>query len=129
MKVMRVVQIPLTYPLHYERLLAFTTFPAWSTLRSMQFPPHLTVHQKPYPDQWGTLQTTTLQTTLQTTPQYAPTAQMMKKKKISRQDPWMKNTGLLKKHLKELSVSTNIDYCTDYASTLVLTRTITPFHT
>ena len=27
-EVMRVVQIPLTYPLHYERLLTFTTFPA-----------------------------------------------------------------------------------------------------
>ena len=28
MKVMRVAQILLTYPLHYERLLTFTTFPA-----------------------------------------------------------------------------------------------------
>ena len=37
---MRVVQIPLTYPLHYERLLTFTTFPAWNTLHSTQFSPH-----------------------------------------------------------------------------------------
>ena len=49
-------------------------------------------------------------TTLQTAPQYAQTAQMMKKRKISRWYPWMMNTGLLKKHLKELSVSTNMDY-------------------
>ena len=37
----------------------------------------------------------------------------------------MMNTGLLKKHLKELSVSTNMDYHMDYASTHVLIRTIT----
>ena len=41
MKVTRVVQIPLTYPLHYKRLLTFTTFPAWNTLHSTQFSPCL----------------------------------------------------------------------------------------
>ena len=130
MKVMRVVQVPLTYPLHYERLLAFTTFPAWSMLNSTQFPPHLTVHHKLHPDQCTDAcllvqQTTTLQTTLE----YAQTAQMMKKKKISRWYPWMMNTGLLKKHLNELSVSTNMDCCMDCASTHILMRTITLFHT
>ena len=130
MKVMRVVQIPLTYPLHYERLLTFTTFPAWNTLHSIQFSPHLAVHLKHHPDQCADAyllaqQTTTLQTALQ----YAQTAQMMKKRKISRWYPWMMNTGLLKKHLKELYVFMNMDYLMDYASTHVLMQTITLFPT
>ena len=37
----------------------------------------------------------------------------------------MMNTGLLKKHLKELFVSMNMDYCMAYANTHVLMRTIT----
>ena len=127
---MRVVLIPLTYPLHYERLLTFTTFPAWNMLHWTQWPPHLTVHHKPLLDQCTgayplALQTTTLQTALQ----YPQTAQMMMKKKISRWYPWMMNTGLLKKHLKELFVSMNMDYCMAYANTHVLMRTITLFHT
>ena len=125
---MRVVQILLTYPLHYERLLTFTTFLAWSMLHSTQFPPHLAVHHKHHPDQCADACLLAQQTTiLQTTPQYAQTAQM-KKKKISRQYPWMMSTGLLKKHLKGLSVSTNMDFCTDCASTHVLMRTITLIH-
>ena len=51
MKVIRVVSIPLTYPLHYGRLFTFTTFPAWNILHSTQFSPHLTVHHKLHPDQ------------------------------------------------------------------------------
>ena len=95
---MRVHQIPLTYPLHYERLLAFTTFPAWSTLHSTQFLPHLAVHHKLHPDQCTDACPLTQQTsTLQTTPQCVQTAQMRKKRKISRQYPQMMNTGLLKK--------------------------------
>ena len=127
-KVMRVVQIPLMYPLHYKRLLTFTTFPAWNMLQSTQCPPHLTVHHKLHPDQCADVCLLALQsTTLQTALQYAQTAQM-KKRKISQWYPWMMNTGLLKKHLKELSVSMNMDYHMDYASTHVLTRTITLFH-
>ena len=124
------VQIPLTYPLHYERLLSFTMFPAWSTLHSTQSLPHLAVHHKLHPDQCADACLLAQQTTtLQTTPQCAQTAQMRKKRKISRWYPWMMNTGLLKKHLKEPSVSMNMDYCMDYASTHVLTRTITLFPT
>ena len=79
MKVMREAQIPLTYPLHYKRLLAFTTFPAWSTLHSTQFPLHLTVHHKLHSDQCADACLLAQQTTtLQTTSQYAQTAQMMK---------------------------------------------------
>ena len=48
---MRVVQIPLTYPLHYERLLTFTMSPAWSTPHSTQFLLPLAVHHKLYLDQ------------------------------------------------------------------------------
>ena len=55
-------------------------------------------------------------TTLQTAPQYAQTAQMMKKM-ISRWYPWMMNTGFLKKHLKDLYVFMNMVYLMDYAST------------
>ena len=43
--------------------------------------------------------------------------------------PWMMNTGLPKKHLKELFVSMNMDYHITYANTHVLMRTITLFHT
>ena len=122
------VQIPLTYPFHYKRLLTFTMFPAGSTLHSTQFPPHLAVHHKLHPDQCADACLLAQQTTtLQTAPQYAQTTQMMNKK-ISRWYPWMMNTGLLKKHLKELSVSTNMDYRMDYASSHVLMRTITLFH-
>ena len=129
MKVTRVVQIPLTYPLHYERLLTFTTFPAWNTLHSTQFSPHLAVHHKHHPVQCADAYLLALQTTaFQTALKHAQTAQMMKK--ISRWYPWvMKKLGLLKKHLTELYVSTNMDYCMDYASTHVLMQTITLFHT
>ena len=126
---MRVVLIPLTYPLHYERLLAFTMFPAWNMLHSTQGPPHLASTPQLFLDQCADAYPLALQTTmLQTALQYAQTAQM-KKKKISRWYPWMMNTGLLKKHLKELFVSTNMDYCRAYANTRVLMRTITLFHT
>ena len=121
MKVMRVVQIPLTYPLHYERLLTFTTFPAWNTLHSTQFSPHHAVHHKLHPDQCADTYLLAQQTTtLQTAPQYAQTAQMMKQM-ISRWYLWMMNTGLLKKHLKELYVFMNMVYLMDYAHTHVLT--------
>ena len=129
MKVMRVVQIPLTYPVHYERLLASTMFPAWNMLHSTQCQPHLAVHHKLHPDQCADASLLALQTaTLQTALQYAQTAQM-KKKKISRWCPWMMNTGLLKKHLTELSVFMNMDYRMDYANTHFPMRTITLFHT
>ena len=122
MKVIRVVQIPLTYPCHYESLPAFTTFPAWNTCHSTQFQPHFAVNHKHHPDQGADTYLLAQQTTtLQTTPQYAPTAQMMKKKKTSRQYPWMMNTELLKKHLKELYAFMNMGYLMDYASTHVLT--------
>ena len=70
MKVARVVQIPLTYPLHYERLLAFTTFPSWNTFHLTQFTLHLAVHHKHHPDQCAETyllaqQTTAFQTALQ----------------------------------------------------------------
>ena len=45
--------------------------------------------------------------------------------KIFRWYLWMMNTGLLKKHLKELFVSMNMDYRITYANTHVLMRTIT----
>ena len=109
MKVTRVVQIPLTYPLHYERLLAFTTFPAWTTLHSAQSSPHLTVHHKHHPDQCTYAYLLALQiTAFHTVLKCALTTLMMKK--ISRWYPWMMNTGLLKKHLTELYVSMNMDY-------------------
>ena len=99
MKVTRVVQIPFTYPLHYKRLLTFTTFPAWTTLHSTQFSPHLAEHHKHHPDQCADAYLLALQiTALQTVLKYAQTAQMVMKK-ISRWYPWMMNTGLLKKHL------------------------------
>ena len=130
MKVTRVVQIPLTYPLHYERFLAFTTFPAWSMLHSTQFLPHLAVHHKHHPDQCANTYLLAQQTTtLQTTPQYAQESQMMKKRKISRQYPWMMNTGLLRKHPKELYAFMNMGYFMDYASTHVLTQTMALSHT
>ena len=126
---MRVVQIPLTYPLYYKRLLAFITFPAWNMLHSTQCPPHLAVHHTLHLDQCADTYLLPQQTTtLQTAPQYAQTAQM-KKKKISRQYPWMMNMGLLKKHLTELSVFMNMGYLMDYASTHVLMQTITLFPT
>ena len=53
----------------------------------------------------------------------------MKRKKIFRWYPWMMNTGILKKHLKELFVFMNIYYHITYANTHVLMRTITLFHT
>ena len=82
MKVTRVVQIPLTYPHHYERLLTFTMFPAWNMLHSTQFPPHLAVHHKHHPDQCADAYLLAQQTTtLQTAPQYTQTAQMMQKRK------------------------------------------------
>ena len=69
MKVTRVVQIPLTYPLCYKRLLAFTTFPAWNMLHSTQFSPHLAVHHKLHPDQCADAYLLAQQTiTLQTAP-------------------------------------------------------------
>ena len=99
-------------------------------LHSTQFPPHLAVHHKLHPDQCTDACLLSLQaTTLQTAPQSAQTAQMMKTRKISRWYPWMMNTGPLKKHLTELSVSMNMDYHMDYANTHVLMRTITLFHT
>ena len=129
MKVMRVVLIPLTYQLHYKRLLAFTMFSAWNMLHSTQWTPHLTVHHKLLLDQCAdTYPLALLTTTLQTALQYAQTA-WMKKKKISRQYPWMMNTGLPKKNLKELFVSMNMDYHITYANTHVLIRTIALFHT
>ena len=95
-------------------------------LHSTQSLPHLTVHHKLHPDQCADACLLAQQTTtLQTTPQCAQTAQMRKKRKISRWYPRMMNTGLLKKCLKECSVSMNVDYCMDYASACVLTRTIT----
>ena len=101
MKVMRVVLIQLIYQPHYKRLLAFTMFPAWNMPHSTQWPPHLAVHHKLLLDQCAdTYPLAQLTTTLQTALQYAQTAQM-KRKKIFRQYPWMMNTGLLKKHLKE----------------------------
>ena len=97
---MRVVQIPLTYPHHYERLLAFTMFPAGNTLHLTQFSPHLTVHHKHHLDQCADVYLLAQQTTaFQTALQHAQTAQMMMKKKISRWYPWMMNTGLLKKFM------------------------------
>ena len=39
---MRVVLIPLTYPLHYKRLLAFTMFPAWNTFNPVPTTPQYT---------------------------------------------------------------------------------------
>ena len=128
MKVTRVVHIPLTYPLPYERLIAFTTFPAWNTLHLTQFLQHLAVHHKCHPDQCADTYHFTQQTTaLQTASQYAQTAQMMKKRKISRWYPWMMNTGFLKKHLIELYAFMNMGYLMDYASTHVLTQTMALF--
>ena len=126
---MRAVQIPLTYPLHCIRLLAFTMFPAWNTLHSIQFSPHRAVHHKLHPDQCADAYPLVQQTSLlQTAPQYAQTTQMMKKK-ISRQYLWMVNTGHLKKHLKELYVFMNMVYHMDDASTHVLTQTTKLFPT
>ena len=97
------VSEPLTYPLHYERLLTFTMFPAWNTLPLTQLSPHLAVHHKHHPDQCADAYLLAQQTTaFQTALQHAQTALMMKKKKISRWNPWMINTGILKKHLTEL---------------------------
>ena len=85
-----------------------------------QFSPHLTVHHKYHPDQCADAYLLAQQiTAFQTVLKHAQKAQM--KKKISRQYLWMMNTGLLKRLLKELYVSTNMDYCIDYASTHVLT--------
>ena len=126
---MRVVQIPLAYPLHYKRLLTFTTFPALNTLHSIQFLPHHAVHHRLHPDQYTDAYLLVQWTvTLQTTPQYAQTALMMKKK-ISRWYLWMMNTGLLRKHLKELYVFINMVYHMDYASTHVLLQTMKLFPT
>ena len=51
MKVTRVVQIPWTYPLHYERLYAFTTFPAWNlvSFKPVLTTPHSTPQTPPRP--------------------------------------------------------------------------------
>ena len=68
-----------------------------------------------------------LTATFQTALQYAQTAQM-KRKKIFRWYPWMMNTGLPKKHLKEPFVSMNMDYHITFANAHVLMRTITLFH-
>ena len=88
-------------------------------LHSTQFSPHLTVHHKHHPEQYTDTYVLAQQTTtLQTAPQYGQTAQMMK---ISRLYHWMMNTGLLKKHLTELSVFMNMAYLMDYANTHVLT--------
>ena len=112
MKVTRVVQIPLTYPLHYKRLLTFTMFPAWNMLHLIQFSSTpCSIPQNIHLDQCADACLLALQTTtLQTTPQYAQTAQMMKMRKISRWYLWMMNTGLLKKHLTELYLTTNMDH-------------------
>ena len=116
-------------PTPLQKTPQFTTFPAWNMLHSTQFPPHLTGHHKPHPDQCSDTYLLAQQTTiLQTAPQCAPTAQMMKKN-ISRWYPWMMNTGLLKKHLKEHYVFMNTVYPMDYASTHVLTWTLTLFLT
>ena len=69
------------------------------------------------------LQTATHQTALQ----YAQTTQM--KRKIFRWYPWMMNTGLPKKHLKEPFVYMNMDYFILYANAHVRMNTITLFHT
>ena len=47
----------------------------------------------------------------------------------SRLYPWMMNTGLLKKHLKELYVFMNMVYLMDYAHTHALMQTMTLFPT
>ena len=89
---------------------------------------HHTVHHKLHPNQCADTYLLVQQTSaLETTPQYAMMAQMMKK--ISRWYLWTMNTGLLKKHLKELYVFMNMVYCMDYASTHVLTQTMTLFPT
>ena len=103
-----------------------------SSLEHASFNPvttNLTVHHKLLLDQCiDAYPLAQLTTKLQTAIQYAQTAQM-KKKKIFRWYPWMMNTGLPKKHLKEIFVSMNMDYCITYANIHVLMRTITLFHT
>ena len=104
---MRVVQIPLTYPLHYERLLCIHHV---SSLEHASFnpvpaTPHSTPQTPPRPVCRCLSFSSAVNYTLQTALQYAQTAQM-KKRKISQWYPWMMNTGLLKKHLTELSAST-----------------------
>ena len=98
-------------------------------LHLTQFSPHLAVNQRHHLDHCADTYLLAQQTTaFQTTLQHAQTVQMMKKK-ISRWYPWIMNTGLLKKHLKEPSVSTSMDYHMDYASTHVLMSTITLLQT
>ena len=128
MMVMRVVQKPWTYPCHYKRLLAFTTFPAWNMLPLTQFSPHLAVHHKHHPDQC------TAAYLLVSADNCIPDSTQACSDSSDEEDdfqmyPWMMNTGLLKKHLTELYVSMNMDYHMDYASTHVLMQTITLFHT
>ena len=102
-----------------------------SSIEHASFNPVLTnlaVHHKHHPDQCADAYLLAQQVTaFQTVLKHAQTVQMMKK--ISRQYPWMMNTGLLKKHLTELYVSMNMDYCMDYANTHVLMQTITLFPT
>ena len=90
-------------------------------LHATQFSTHLAVHHIHHPDQCADAYLLAQQiTAFETALKHTQTAQMMKEK-ISRWYPWMMNTGLLKKHLTELYISTNMDYCMDYADTHALT--------
>ena len=138
MKVTKVVLTPLIYQLHYRRLLAYTMFPAWehASFNPVTITPHSTVTITPC----STPQTpprpvcrhlsfsSSDYPSPDNTPEYVQTAQM-KRKKIFQWYPWMMNTGLQKKYLKELFVSMNIDYHIIYANTHALMRAITLFHT
>ena len=120
MKAMKVAQMLLTYPLHYERLQESTMFPAWNMLHSTQHLSHQEIHHKLHPDQYADAypsvqQTTTLQPALQND---------LKMKRTSRWYLWMMNIGLLMKHLKEHCVFMSMVYHMDYAHTHALMQAI-----
>ena len=81
MKAMKVVQIPLTYPLLLGKLHAFTMSPAWNMPHLIWLPPHHTEHHKLHPDQCADAYPSAQQTaTLRTAFQNAQNVPQMKRK-------------------------------------------------
>ena len=123
MKAMKVAQILLTYPLHYERHQESTMFPAWNMFHSTQHLSHQEIHHKLHPDQYADdYHSVQHITTLQPAPQ--DVQKTKKRKRISRWYLWMMNIGLPRKHLKGHYVFMSMVYHIGYAGTHALMQTI-----